>query len=290
MNVRRLGIIAFASGLALTFSLLACSQPATAPPPKSTTPATTKPTTSPTVKPTATTAASPVSFAGKTIAIVVPTSAGGSTDIFARLYARYLTSFLPGKPTIIVKTMPGGASTIGGNYAYTAKPDGTTLLASTVGVHVAQLLGISAVQYDLVKMTALIGTPAGALYYMKSGIVSTPEDVTKAKGIIFGYSSGTSAGTILFLIAKESMNIPTDRVVVGYGSSGDARRAFLSGETNFSYETSGGYQEALVPYVEKGQVMLVFQTGLVDEKGDIVKDPNMPPIPTYKELYQKIMG
>ncbi|MBI2858418.1 MAG: hypothetical protein HYX90_05000, partial [Chloroflexi bacterium] len=66
-------------------------------------------------------------FAGKTIDLIVPSGAGGGLDLTARVYAKILPRYLPGNPAIVVKNMPGGGATIGGNYFYNAKPDGLTL-------------------------------------------------------------------------------------------------------------------------------------------------------------------
>ncbi len=41
-------------------------------------------------------AAEQVSFEGKSIKMIIPTAAGGGTDISARLLARFLGKYLPG--------------------------------------------------------------------------------------------------------------------------------------------------------------------------------------------------
>ncbi len=236
------------------------------------------------------TAGGAVSFGGKTISIVVGTTAGGAADVVARVYVRYMPKFLPGYPAMIVRNMPGGGYTIAANYVYASKPDGLTILANVSGASMAQLLGASAVHFDLLKMTTVMGTPSGGLFYIKSGIIPKAEDLLKAQGLIFGYTGGPGPGGVLFAIAKESLGFPVDKVALAYSGVGDSRRAFLSGEINFSYESSAAYQEAVAPYVDKGAIMLLFQSGLLDTKGDIIKDPALPPIPTFKELYEKIAG
>ena len=68
-------------------------------------------------------------YEGKTITFIVPNEAGGGTDITARVWAKWLAPHIPGKPTIIIRNMPGAAGSTGSNYAYGAAPkDGTTLL------------------------------------------------------------------------------------------------------------------------------------------------------------------
>ncbi|MBI2858307.1 MAG: hypothetical protein HYX90_04445 [Chloroflexi bacterium] len=299
--MKRLNLwLLFGCYLALAL-LVACSQ-AAAPTPTSSTPAPlpttspapkpvpeTKPSPSssplPTAKPTQTVA--PTSFAGKTITIVVALAPGGGTDMMARTYARYLPNYLQGNPTILVRNMPGGVGTIGANFVYGAKPDGLTILAASGSVMVSQLMGAKAVQYDAGKMPIIVSATGGGLFYGRPGLVSTPEDILKAKGIIFGHSPGASGS--LFILAKELVNFPTEKVVLAYTGSGDARRAFLAGETNMTYDTGQAYAEILAPYVQKGDIVPLFQTGIFDEKGNIVKDPAFPSnILTVKELYEKV--
>ncbi|MEJ1995970.1 MAG: tricarboxylate transporter, partial [Limibacillus sp.] len=43
-----------------------------------------------------------VSFEGKTIEWVIPFSAGGGSDVWARFNAPYLSKYLPGNPTVVV--------------------------------------------------------------------------------------------------------------------------------------------------------------------------------------------
>lgn len=175
--------------------LLACGPGAT-PIPTSASPAppaskltsTASPTASQTAKPTPTAAA--VSFAGKTTTVVVPNAPGASTDIVTRLYAKYLPNFLPGKPAMVVRNIPGGDDTLGANYVYSAKPDGLTVLSASASPSLSQLVGRTAVRYDLTKMTALLTNQTGCVFFVRPGIIDKVEDLPKAKGLIYGYTPG----------------------------------------------------------------------------------------------------
>lgn len=239
--------------------------------------------------PKAITATSAVSFEGKTVTMIVPLAPGGGTDTFARVYTRHFPRFLPGNPSMIVRNMPGGATSIGVNYVYNvSKPDGLTLLATSTAAQVNQLLGMKAVKYDFMKMPILIGSPGGSVYYFKSGIVDRSEDILQAKGVIFGGTPGSLA--YMFILAKELVGFPLEKVVAAYASSGEVRRAFLSGETNAGYDSENAYLETIAPMVTKGQVVPIFQTGIIDQEGNVVKHPLFPDIPTLPELHQKVNG
>ncbi len=69
-----------------------------------------------------------VAYPTKPITIVVPFTAGGSTDIAARGIATYVSKYL--NTYIMINNMPGADGTIGYNNVYSAKADGYTLLAA----------------------------------------------------------------------------------------------------------------------------------------------------------------
>ncbi|MBI2859470.1 MAG: hypothetical protein HYX90_10365 [Chloroflexi bacterium] len=276
--------------------LLACTR-ATAPTPAPTAKPTPKPTTSPaavatstpapTSKPTPATA--PVSFGGKTITIVTLSAPGGGVDATSRVYAKLLARYLPGNPTMIVRNMPGGSGTIAVNYVYASKPDGMTALGGTGGAAPLQLLGSKSVRYDFLKMTIVVAYPSANFYYANPAVVDKRENILKAKGIIYGTSGGASAW--LTPPVKGLIDFPTERMALAYSGTGDSRRAFLAGEINVSTDTITGYLSTIDELVKKGEAVVLFQTGLLDAKGDLVKDPGYPSdIPTMKELYEKLYG
>lgn len=69
----------------------------------------------------------------KAVKIIVPYSAGGNTDVIARIVADHLSEAL-GSP-VVVENRGGGGGTIGAGLAAAAEPDGYTLLFATAGSH-----------------------------------------------------------------------------------------------------------------------------------------------------------
>ena len=49
-----------------------------------------------------------VSFAGKKIDMYIGSSPGGGTDLSSRLIGDYVAKYLPGRPTIVYRNIPGG--------------------------------------------------------------------------------------------------------------------------------------------------------------------------------------
>src|SRR4051812_4855606 len=74
-------------------------------------------------------AAQPVSFAGKVVTMVIPSTVGGSTDLAARLFAKFIGRHLPGAPTVVSSNVPGGQGIPALNFmTQQAKPDGLTII------------------------------------------------------------------------------------------------------------------------------------------------------------------
>src|SRR5262249_54415712 len=57
-------------------------------------------------------------YKGKTITIVTSTGVGGPFDLTARALAKHMPKYLPGRPTMIVRNMPGGGHVLATNYMY----------------------------------------------------------------------------------------------------------------------------------------------------------------------------
>ena len=70
-------------------------------------------------------------FIGKTMKIIVPYPAGGTSDILARLLAPKITEALG--PNVVVENKPGATGNLGADWVAKAPPDGLTLLLADIG-------------------------------------------------------------------------------------------------------------------------------------------------------------
>ena len=67
-------------------------------------------------------------YKDRTVTIVVPAGLGASLGLYGRLLAEHWGKHIPGNPTVIVQSRPGGGGTKGAAYVYNAAPkDGTTV-------------------------------------------------------------------------------------------------------------------------------------------------------------------
>jgi tripartite-type tricarboxylate transporter receptor subunit TctC len=123
-------------------------------------------------------------YKGKTIRIMVGSTAGGFYDRWARLFAKHMGKYIPGSPEIIVQNMPGAGSVIAANHVFNvAKPDGLTVVMPLNSIYVDQLVGRKEVQFDLRKFQ-WIGSPAieSSIMYMRADApYKSIDDIIKAK-------------------------------------------------------------------------------------------------------------
>lgn len=91
-------------------------------------------------------------YEGKAIQFLVGSSAGGGTDVTARLIARHLERHIPGKPRIDIINKPGAGGMIAANELYNLrKPDGLSISTLNSGILFATAVGNEAIKLDLKK-------------------------------------------------------------------------------------------------------------------------------------------
>jgi len=237
------------------------------------------------------------SYAGKTVTIVAASATGGGTDQLSRLLAQFLPRHLPGNPTTIVQNVPGGNGVDAGNQIYTkTKPDGLTLLASSGGGGIVgfQRLNTPGVLYDINKMPIFLGTVAGSVCFVSSETgIRQPQDIRSPKVPIFrgGGDRNNTSSIEADIPMTELFQVPNYKAIYSYGSLGPARLAFIRGETNMHCDDTLAYSDSSVQdMIKTGKAVPVFQTGLLQADGKIIRHPAASEVPTVLELYQQLFG
>jgi tripartite-type tricarboxylate transporter receptor subunit TctC len=232
-----------------------------------------------------------VDFAGQRVDVVVPTSPGGSLDVYIRTLAPFLEKHLPGKPAVVVRNMPGAGGIAASNqFQQRAKPDGLNAIGVTSSVVASFVFQRSKVQFDLDRWQPVLLSPQGAVIYVSSTLgVRGPQDIAKLKGqkLVFGGQAATG-GPARTIVALELLGV---RPTYVWGlSGGPVRLAFERGEFNINYDTTPSYVKSVTRLVETGRAVPLFSLGIFDAKGNVVRDPNFPELPTFVEAYELVHG
>jgi tripartite-type tricarboxylate transporter receptor subunit TctC len=232
-----------------------------------------------------------VDFSGETITWIIPFNVGGGSDVWARLYAPFFKRYLPGNPNVAVKNMPGGGSITGGNYFHTkVKPDGLTAFGSSGSTSFPYLLGDSAVKYDFAKYHIVFASPTGGAAYIKPGLgVESVKDLKGFKEKLAYASQGATSLDIIPLLAFEMLGLDV-KGVFGYKGRGAGRVAFEQGETNIDYQTTTAFIKNVRPLIKQGLAVPLMTWGILDERGNVVRDPVEPDLPSFPEAYEMVHG
>ena len=224
-------------------------------------------------------------YKGKTIAIVIGSTAGGFYDRWGRLFARYMSKYIPGNPEIIAQNMAGAGSVIATNHVYNvAKPDGLTLLMPLNSVYVDQLVGRQQVQFDLRKFE-WIGSPSiePSIMYMRSDApYKSIEDMIKAKEAPKCGGSGTSSTDFILSSILEEMLGAKINNILGYPGGTEIDLAVEKNEVVCrSHSVSAHFgREPFDTWHKKGFDRHLVQTGRK-------RDARAPDAPTLWELFEK---
>src|SRR5262245_52629517 len=103
-------------------------------------------------------------YPSRPVTIVVPYTAGGTTDVIARDLGRRLEQQL-GQP-FVVEYKPGAASGIGAGYVARATPDGYTILLGTSTTMAINVSIYKKLPYDPTRDLAPIALVAGVPFML----------------------------------------------------------------------------------------------------------------------------
>src|SRR5215475_6039964 len=218
-------------------------------------------------------------YKGKTVTIVTSTGVGGPFDLTARALAKHMPKYVPGRPTMIVRNMPGGGNVLATNYMYTQAPkDGTALGVVNNIIPLHQVLDGRGVRFDARKFNWLGSTGGSNLFtwaWHTSGFKSM--DDVMARELITG-ATGAGSGTFIYPNAMNMMLGAKHKIVMGYSSTAELDLAMERGEVQARGGASlaGMLQEHADWFREKKIVALV-QIG-------VERDKDYPSVPLMHEL------
>ena len=174
------------------------------------------------------------------VTIVVPFSAGGTTDMFARMLAQGLQQKY-GTP-FVVDNRPGAGGNVGTAAVARAAKDGHTLLVGTVSTHAINPFIYKNVTFDADKdfqPVSLIARLPNMLVVSQKlparTVAELIDHLKKNEGKLSYGSSG--AGTSTHLAAELfQLKTGTKMVHVPYRSSGDVMNALVGGHIDLAFD------------------------------------------------------
>jgi len=201
-------------------------------------------------------------FQGKTVRIIVGTTAGGGFDAYSRVIARHMGKHIPGNPTVIVENMPGAGGLIAGKYLYSiAAPDGLAIGNFNSAQIMAQIFGREGVEFDARKFE-WIGVPVKSnvvcALVKKKGVTSADQWMDSKTPVKIGGMFAGNTTSDVPRILHEALGLPI-QLVEGYKGSAEIRLAAESGEIAGGCWQWESIQTTWGKAVQSGDVAIVLQ-------------------------------
>lgn len=173
-------------------------------------------------------------YAGKTLRIIVGSSAGGGYDTYARAMAPFFAEYLPGKPTVVVQNMPGGGGvtsvlTLDAN----APRDGTAISLFNAGVITDVATNPAKAKVDLTRM-AWIGSATRSFrmcYFWHSTGIKTWSGLDRSKQVTLG-ATGINSGSYNDAAILKNLLKQNVRTIAGYPGRTEVHLAIERGEVD----------------------------------------------------------
>lgn len=216
-------------------------------------------------------------YPSRPIRLVVGFSAGGPTDVIARVVSKDMSVTL-GQP-IVVENKAGASSMIATREVRNAAPDGYTLLFSSLGLNVNRILHGEQAGYnpktDFAPISNAANLPLVAVTAYDSTIKTMPELLKKARAnpdsVTFASSgaggSGHLASELLDTQAKVKM------LHVPYKGNGPALVDVMAGQVDYMFYPVIGVADNVT--AKRLQVLAV---------GSAKRMPQFPNVPTMSEV------
>ena len=168
-------------------------------------------------------------YRGKKIDLVIGYSSGGTYDLYARLVARHLSRYIPGRPLIVPRNLPGAGSRTAATFVYSIAPrDGTVLGTADQSLALQQAAGDTRIKFDTTKFI-YIGNPNiennTTAAWHASGI-KTIEDARRRE-VTVGATGGSTSSQ--YPKAMNALLGTRFKIILGYPGGNDINLAMERG-------------------------------------------------------------
>ncbi|OUM00811.1 Bug family tripartite tricarboxylate transporter substrate binding protein [Variovorax sp. JS1663] len=207
--------------------------------------------------------------------IVVPFAAGGGTDQYCRILAQELNKH---GMNVIIENKPGASGILAADYVARAKPDGQTVLVSSLGTLANNSVLYEKLPYDPVKgfasVTQIAYQPAIVVGRTDLPYKNIQEMVAWAKANPGKINRGSPGAAILTNLApmsfEKSQGFSTTHIP--FNGDAPALQALLGSQIDIHGTSITG----ALPYIKAGKLRVL---GVMDGK----RLPQVPEAPTFKE-------
>jgi tripartite-type tricarboxylate transporter receptor subunit TctC len=214
-------------------------------------------------------------YPGKTVRLIVPFAAGGSTDVIARVLAPKLSEAWGQQ--VIVDNRPGGNTTIGTDIVAKSAPDGHTLLVTPAPFTVVPSVMIK-LPYDPAKdfepITLINTTPMGLVVHPGVPAKNLKELIALAKTRPGQMNFGSSGSGGVPHLSGELLNTMAGLKIihVPYKGNAPALADLVGGHVDMAFNGL----TSVMPFIKSGRLRVLGVTS-------IGRTAALPEVPTFDE-------
>lgn len=223
-----------------------------------------------------------VSFKDKTITMLVASPSGGGTDTAGRLIAPLLANRLPGKPTVIVRNIPGAQGITAMNYfVQQVAADGLTVTMASSTIADPLLFRRPQSHYDPTAFITVGGVGRGG-----TTLVIRKDAKERLYGhgppVVMGALGGVPRSGMLMTAWGIEFLGWNARWVTGYRGTNELMLALERGEIDM---TSTANLFEIQKLLDAGKIEFLIQSGTL-QKGQIVPRPDFGGAPIFADVMQ----
>ncbi len=218
----------------------------------------------------------------KAIELVVPFAAGGSTDVLARLVAKYAPKYFD-KPLVIVNK-PGGGGITGTEGVVRSKPDGYSLFIGYGSGHDLVTPHFQKMPYDPFK--DLLPVCRLSIHSIVMIIRGDAPYKTMKELVEWGKkkpqvtaSVSTKAGSVDITFQAVGKATGLKMVTVPFRGGAESVTAIVGGQT----DCGGNHPSEVISHI-KAKRLIPIAVALEN------RDPAIPDVPTFKELGYNVVA
>ena len=197
-------------------------------------------------------------YRGKQIDVIIGSTSGGAYDMWGRLLSRHMGRFIPGRPILMPRNMPGAGTMTAANHIFNQAPrDGTVLGLVSRNMPTQDVLGHQSVRFKTAEFN-WIGSPEMTkriCVTVDGAKVQKAEDLFSAE-LIVGGVAGTAITTTPTLLDKLlGMKF---KVVNGYPGGTEVFHAMEKREVDGICQTWAAVEGAHPGWIKQGKIKVLF--------------------------------
>lgn len=209
-------------------------------------------------------------YKGKTLRIIVGSSAGGGFSLYSMLLSSHYGKFIPGNPAVVVEHLPGAGGVNSINYLANAAPqDGTVIAVAMPNFFVTPFVEPKEALFDPMKFS-FIGRMSDfgrVLAAWHTSGAKTLDDL-KGKETILAAGGRRSTTSMQPMMINEFFNTKM-KIIQGYAGTGPTAIALERGEVQVTTIALSTLQSLHRDWMRDGKINII--AGL-----DFTKVPGVP--------------